>query len=89
VAAAVEQGIMTTRDRIAQRLQELRAEAESGRRVLADLDAKRADVQQTFLRISGAIQVLEELLAADQEDVAPGNRQKPGMALPNVGDGSV
>jgi hypothetical protein len=30
--------------------------------MLADLDAQRADLQQTLLRISGAIQVLKELL---------------------------
>jgi hypothetical protein len=32
--------------------------------MLADLEARRSELQQTLLRISGAIQVLEELLAA-------------------------
>lgn len=31
--------------------------------MLADLEAKQASVQNTLLRISGAIQVLEEVLA--------------------------
>ena len=47
------------------RLQELRAEAESGQHQLRLLDARRAELRDTILRISGAIQVLEELLAAD------------------------
>jgi hypothetical protein len=47
---------------VEQRLGELRAEFEAGRRMLADLDARRAELQQTLLRIGGAVQVLEELL---------------------------
>ena len=53
-------------ERISQRLQELRQEFESGQKMLADLEAKKADLQQTLLRISGAIQVLEEMLAAEE-----------------------
>lgn len=44
-----------------QRLQELRAEFESGQKMLADLESKQANLRDTMLRISGAIQVLEEL----------------------------
>lgn len=44
-----------------QRLQELRAEFESGQKMLADLENKQANLRDTMLRISGAIQVLEEL----------------------------
>jgi uncharacterized coiled-coil protein SlyX len=49
------------------RLQELREEYASGQRVLAELQNKQAEVQQTLLRISGAIQVLEELLSRAEE----------------------
>jgi hypothetical protein len=35
--------------------------------MLADLEAKQANLQQTLLRISGAIQVLEELLAQESQ----------------------
>jgi len=54
---------------VERRLGELRAEFEAGRRMLADLDARRAELQQTLLRIGGAVQVLEELLgpAGEQE----------------------
>jgi predicted nuclease with TOPRIM domain len=45
------------------RLKELKAEFEAGQRMMADLDAKRANLQESVLRISGAIQVLEEELA--------------------------
>ena len=58
------------REKIEARLQELRAELESGRNLLAELESKKANLQATVLRISGAIQVLEELLAPEQG--APG-----------------
>jgi len=44
------------------RLKELKAEFESGQRVLADLETQQANTRNTLLRISGAIQVLEEFL---------------------------
>ena len=53
------------RDQIEQRLSELRQEFETGQRMLAELENKQAILRQTMQRISGAIQVLEELLAAD------------------------
>jgi ABC-type transporter Mla subunit MlaD len=58
-------------EKISQRLQELRQEFESGQKMLAELDAKKADLQQTLLRISGAIQVLEEMLAAEEPTTEP------------------
>jgi hypothetical protein len=50
---------------VERRLGELRSELETGRTMLAELDARRAELQQTLLRIGGAVQVLEELLGAD------------------------
>ncbi len=47
-------------DQLEQRLKELSIEFENGKKTLAELDAKRINVQKTMLRISGAIQVLEE-----------------------------
>lgn len=46
------------------RLTELRTEYADGEAQLAQLDRHRAQVQGAILRLSGAIQVLEELIAA-------------------------
>ena len=48
-------------DQIASRIDSLRHEFEAGEAQLRDLDAQRARLHETMLRISGAIQVLEEL----------------------------
>jgi prefoldin subunit 5 len=56
--------------RLEQRLKALRQELETGQKMLADLEARRLELQQTILRISGAIQVLEELLTADGPSAA-------------------
>ena len=55
-------------EQLEKRLKELRSEFEAGQKMLADFDAKRASLQETLLRISGAIQVLEELLKQEGED---------------------
>ncbi len=59
------------KQQLKQRLQELKQEFESGQKVLAELEAKQANVQNTLLRIQGAIQVLEEELAKAEEDQSP------------------
>jgi hypothetical protein len=46
-----------------ERLDQLHTELEKGERELAQLEDRRVGVEGTMLRISGAIQVLEELLA--------------------------
>jgi chromosome segregation ATPase len=51
-------------EQLERRLNELKLEYQTGQKMLADLEAKQAELRQTLLRISGAIQVLEELLAA-------------------------
>lgn len=56
------------KQQLEQRLQKLKDEFESGQKVIADLDNRRAEVQQTLLRIQGAIQVLEEELAKVDDD---------------------
>lgn len=50
-----------------QRLETLKAEFESGQKMLTDLEAKQANMRSTLLRISGAIQVLEEELAKENQ----------------------
>lgn len=53
------------KQQLEQRLKELKAEFESGQKMLADLESKQANLRDTLLRISGAIQVLEEVLAEE------------------------
>lgn len=56
------------KEQLSERLEALRAEYAAGQSMLADLEARQAEVGQTLLRISGAIQVLEELLADGRDD---------------------
>lgn len=63
------------KDQLQQRLNELKAEFEAGQRMMADLDAKRANLQESMLRISGAIQVLEEELAKSAQATGSGEEQ--------------
>jgi hypothetical protein len=57
-------------EKLLARLEELRAEFAKGERTLSDLETQTANVRATLLRISGAIQVLEELSQADRGEVA-------------------
>ena len=50
-----------------ERLAELKAEFEKGQQHLQLLDQQRAEIRDTLLRISGAIQVLEELLKQESQ----------------------
>ena len=51
---------------VRERLGLLRLEYEKGERRLELLDRQRVEVRDTLLRIGGAIQVLEELIATEQ-----------------------
>ncbi|WP_043996878.1 hypothetical protein, partial [Microcystis aeruginosa] len=51
-----------------ERIEQLKAEYESGQKMLADLETQESNLRTTMLRISGAIQVLEELLAKTEEE---------------------
>ena len=59
------------RQQVEHRLHELKAEWASGQQMLAELEAQQTNLRNTLLRISGAIQVLEELLAQAPEEVHP------------------
>lgn len=59
------------RDRLEQRLSELRNELVAGQRMSNELDAKRVELQTAMLRITGAIQVIEEVLQAEPVAAMP------------------
>ena len=63
------------REQIKNRLESLAAEYRTGQKMLAELQEREASVKLTLTRISGAIQVLEELLqendpAAETTEIA-------------------
>jgi len=56
------------REQIENRIESLRAEYRAGQEMLADLEGRQASLKITLTRISGAIQVLEELLQGNNSD---------------------
>ena len=56
------------REQVESRIESLRAEYRAGHEMLADLEERRAGLQVTLARISGAIQVLEELIQESHSD---------------------
>lgn len=68
------------KEQFQQRLEELKAEFASGQKMMNDLQLKQSDLGNTLLRISGAIQVLEELLNQKPgEERIPGNSEGPEL----------
>ncbi|AKB78081.1 hypothetical protein MSHOH_1598 [Methanosarcina horonobensis HB-1 = JCM 15518] len=62
------------KEQLEQRLVELRAEYESGQKILKDIEAKiielenrKKNLNETLLRISGAIELLEEVLGEESK----------------------
>ncbi|HZS40020.1 MAG TPA: hypothetical protein VFF06_24475 [Polyangia bacterium] len=64
---------------VEKRLQALRREYETGQKMLAELDEKRAGLTKTLLRIEGAMQVLEEILHP-QAGAPPAEANEPARA---------
>jgi predicted nuclease with TOPRIM domain len=58
-----ERDTRTLREQLQARLEELRKEFETGQARLRELEMQQMQLRETLLRISGAIQVLEETLA--------------------------
>ena len=50
-------------EQLQKRIRELKIEFETGQKMLADYEKRRANLGESLLRISGAIQVLEEEIA--------------------------
>ncbi len=68
--------------RLRQRLQELRAEYDKGQQTLAELESQAASVRATLLRISGAVQVLQEALGESEPGAAAAGLPAVPPALP-------
>jgi predicted nuclease with TOPRIM domain len=64
---AILGGEKSMRETIEQRLDLLKKEFEKGQTKLRDVQLQQSKLHETLLRISGAIQVLEELLAEDEQ----------------------
>jgi hypothetical protein len=60
------------KERIEQRMKALCAEYRAGEEILADLANRQSNLKLTLTRISGAIQVLEELLRENSADAPAG-----------------
>jgi predicted nuclease with TOPRIM domain len=71
-----EKGDFLMKERIEKRLRDLRVEFESGQKMLADLEVKQSNLRNTLLRISGAIQVLEEALGQESQPAGNGAVQQ-------------
>ena len=70
------------REKLQQRLQSLKTEYEAGQKMMAELEAKQANLRDTLLRISGAIQVLEETISEDPVETTPVNGEGSTEAIP-------
>ena len=68
------------RERVEARLRELRAEFDTGQARLRELELEETRLREVLLRISGAIQALQEVL--DEPKVAPasGAADAPGSS---------
>lgn len=72
------------KEKLEQRVRELKAEFEAGQKMLADLEAKQANIRNTMMRISGAIQVLEEELAKERGSSNGSNQVEEQESLPGA-----
>ena len=71
------------RDKLETRLAELKQEYESGQKMMVELETKQNNLRDTLLRISGAIQILEEELSEDSDERKNGSLIAPEEELVN------
>ena len=81
------------RQQIQNRLEVLRKEFETGQAELEKAEKQLAYLRETLLRISGAVQVLEEVLAEEhsmeqRNGTDPANRGSVAVKPPSVGLGT-
>lgn len=63
------------KSQITSRLEELQAEYQKGQERLNSLQQELTQIQNSMLRISGAIQVLQELLQQEENDIEEVNEE--------------
>jgi hypothetical protein len=82
--------VPTIRDQIQVRLEELKKELETGQAELQKVEMQRTYLHETVLRISGAVQALEDLLREGQSGgqfrAAP-DEEYPATAKANKANG--
>ncbi len=61
-------------DQLVLRLQQLKAEYEAGKKLLAELEGREASIRETLQRLSAAIQEIEEELAKAAPISKPGSQ---------------
>lgn len=59
------------KEQLEKRLTELKSEFESGQKMMTELESKQSNLRDTLLRISGAIQILEEEINRVNETLKP------------------
>jgi len=59
------------KEQLENRLAELKSEFESGQKMMTELESKQSNLRDTLLRISGAIQILEEEINRVNEILEP------------------
>jgi prefoldin subunit 5 len=64
------------------RLEQLRRELQLGESELAAKERELMQLKETMLRISGAVQVLEELLSAENDGRAAADGEPPAVDSP-------
>jgi hypothetical protein len=68
--------------KLAERLDELREQYRLGDAQLRELTQQEVALRETLLRISGAIQVLEELIGADSATDGPAPTDQETVTVP-------
>jgi len=67
-------------EQLEERLKTLEAEFETGKKMLAELEAKESALRGSLLRISGAIQVLREFVPQTDSVEIPEEPQRTSVA---------
>lgn len=64
-------------EQLQKRIDELKKEFQAGQARLRELETEQAYLRETMLRISGAIQVLEEMLGGGEAEATAGGGEAP------------